>query len=365
MFPYRILRQTHLAKQFILLSLLCYGVTHAAEQQNPAQLIDEDKPQTLITLPEAYLYMGSEIGINHYQHGCESWSIDCDKNSTMASFFAGYQFNHHLAFEVAYIDLGKAEATYLEASKQNIYQGSMRGLNLSSVASIDFGADLALFAKAGVFNWHGENKGPFSTIKADDWSPSFGVGMTYQLSDSWQARLQYEYFHNLGDDNIGGTNAHVTSIGISYQFGRSRPEVITSTVINTVKNTVIKATPIELEEVTFPVLFDFDSSKLFFVDSLKIIVKRLTLYSQATVILRGYSDSQGSSEYNLALSKRRTESISQYLIEHGVKPQQIIAEYYGEQDPATDNITEQHKHLNRRVQVLLPQMTFQPQQEQQ
>lgn len=87
MFPYRILRQTHLAKQFILLSLLCYGVTHAAEQQNPAQLIDEDKPQTLITLPEAYLYMGSEIGINHYQHGCESWSIDCDKKQHNGKLF--------------------------------------------------------------------------------------------------------------------------------------------------------------------------------------------------------------------------------------------------------------------------------------
>lgn len=357
---YSALCQRNFINRFVILSLSCSGIAQATE----LHLNGKNNLQTPNSLPESYFYMGGEIGVNHYQHSCEAWSLDCDKNSTMGGLFVGYKLNNNFAFEAAYIDLGSAEATYLEVSKQNTYQGSMQGLNFSAVASINLHPDLALFAKAGGFNWRGENKGPFSTIKADDWSPSFGVGMAYQLSDSWQARLQYEYFHHLGNDDIGGTNAHATSLGISYQFGRSRPEVITSAVINSVTNTVIKATPIELEEVTFPVLFNFDSSELFFVDSLQIIINRLIQFPQATVILRGYSDSQGSSEYNLALSKRRTDSITQYLTEHGVKPQQIIAEHYGEQYPVTDKISEQHKHLNRRVQVLLPQTIIQPQQEQ-
>ncbi|GAA0780127.1 OmpA family protein [Shewanella aestuarii] len=357
MLYYRIVRNLNLTKQLTLLTFLCFGSAQAAEQSHH---LEHDKSQTLSTLPESYFYLGGEIGINYYQHGCESWSISCDKNSTMSGFFAGYQLNNNLALEAAYLDLGKAEATYLEASNKHIYQGSMTGINLSAVGSIDLTADLSLFAKAGLFNWYGENKGPFSTIKADDWSPSLGVGMSYQLSDSWQARLQYEYFHHLGDDNIGGSNAHTTSIGISYQFGRTRPVIITNTVTNTVTKIVMESAPIELEEVTFPVLFDFDSSKLISADSLQMIVNRLTKYPQATVLLRGYSDSQGSSDYNLALSKRRTDSITEYLVTQGVQQQQITVEYYGEQYPAVDNITEQHRHLNRRVQVLLPKTTIQP-----
>lgn len=364
MLYYRILRNLNFTKQFTLLTFLCFGSVQATEQAH-VNFLEQEQSQTLSTLPESYFYLGGKIGVNHYQHGCEPWNIACDKNSRMSGIFAGYQLNNNFALEAAYVDLGEAEATYLEGSNKHIYQGSMTGINLSALGSIDLPANFSLFAKAGLFNWHGENKGPFSTIKADDWSPSLGAGITYQVSDSWQARLQYEYFHHLGDDNIGGTNAHSTSIGISYQFGRTRPVIITNTVTNTVTKIVMESAPVELEEVTFSVLFDFDSSKLISTDSLQIIVNRLTKYPQATVLLQGYSDSQGTSNYNLALSKRRTDTITEHLIAQGVQQQQITVEYYGEQYPAVDNITEQHRHLNRRVQVLLPKTIVQPLQEQQ
>lgn len=366
MLPYRIFRQSNIAKKCILLALCIYSSAHAAEQLTPQAFNPANYPANVPgpnTLPTSYFYMGGELGINHYQHGCDSGSLDCDKNATMAGFFAGYQFNQYLALEAAYIDLGSANASYLEGGKNQAYEGTMQGINLSAVASMPVYEDFTVFAKAGVFNWYGENKGPFSTLKADDWAPSVGIGMTYQISDAWQARVQYQYFHHLGNDDIGGTNAHATSLGISYQFGRARPEIITQIVSNTVTNTVISAGPIELEPVTFPVLFDFDSSKLLFVDSLQIVVKRLTQYPQAKVILQGYSDSQGEREYNLALAAQRTDSIKRYLLERGVKSEQIITENYGEQYPADTAISEDQQYLNRRVQVVLPSMTLQPQEQ--
>lgn len=208
-------------------------------------------------LPSSYLYLGGQLGINHYQHACEAWSVDCDKNSFAAGLFVGYQFNKNFAFEAAYIDLGEAKATYAEGVNEQLYQGSMQGLNLTAVGSIYLLENLALFGKAGVFNWYGENKGPFSTTKADDWAPAAGAGVSYQLNDSWQARFEYQYFHHLGSNELGGSNAHLTSIGISYQFGRTRPTIVTKTIV--------KTAPIELEEVTFPFLFDFDKSELILV----------------------------------------------------------------------------------------------------
>ena len=338
------------------LGLLLSNAAVAAQVDTSSQGTDAKKLAVVGELPAAYFYIGGKLGINHYQHGCEAWSLDCDKNSVAAGLFAGYQFNETFAFEAAYIDLGAAKATYLDSVNEHIYKGTMKGLNLSAVGSIYLLEDLALFAKAGVFNWYGENKGPFSTSKADDWAPSAGAGVSYQLNDSWQARFEYQYFHHLGNDTIGGTNAHLTSIGISYQFGRTRPTIVTKTVM--------KPAPIKLEEVTFPLLFDFDRSELLLVDSLAVIVQRLTKYPQANVILRGYSDSKGSDAYNLALSQRRTDKIASYLIAKGVQEQQITSEYYGEKNPISDNLTEEHRHLNRHVQILLPSVFINTTQEQ-
>ncbi|KGJ97651.1 OmpA family protein [Colwellia psychrerythraea] len=338
----------------LMLSFNC--IAHAVEDQEAKQNIENTVQQIQAALPSSYFYFGGKLGINHYQHGCESWSLDCDKDSFAPGLFAGYQFNDNFAFEAAYIDLGEAKATYLDSASEHLYKGTMKGLNLSAIGSIYLIEDVTLFGKAGVFNWYGENKGPYSTSKADDWAPSAGAGLSYQLNDSWQARFEYQYFHHLGNDTIGGTNAHFTSIGISYQLGRTRPTIVTKTVM--------KPAPIKLEEVTFPLLFDFDSSDLLLVDSLAVIVSRLTKYPQASVILRGYSDSKGSEKYNLALSQRRTDKIASYLIDKGVQEQQITSEYYGEKNPISDNLTEEHRHLNRHVQILLPSVFINTTQEQ-
>ncbi|KGJ97653.1 OmpA family protein [Colwellia psychrerythraea] len=331
-------------------------ITHAVEDQEAKPNIENTDQQTQAALPSSYFYLGGKLGINHYQHGCESWSLDCDKNSFAAGVFTGFQFNENFALEAAYIDLGDAKASYLENGNAYQHTGSMKGLELSALGSMYLTEKVTAFAKAGVFNWHGENKGPFNKTTADDWSTTVGAGITYQLNDAWQARFEYQYFNNLGNDTIGGTNAHLTSIGISYQFGRTRPSIVTKTVV--------KFSPVELEEVTFPLLFDFDKSNLLLTDSLNVIINRLTKYRQAQVILRGYSDTKGNSDYNLALSKRRVDSIANYLIAAGVNETQIISEYFGEQYPVSDNTTEEHRHLNRNVKILLPKTFVNAPQEQ-
>ncbi|PKH54904.1 OmpA family protein [Shewanella sp. Choline-02u-19] len=358
---------------FVSVALFVSSFAAASEDRSVHSSV-ENNPSLKTELSPAYFYLGAELGVNYYQHGCESWSLDCDRNSNAAGFFAGYQINNHFAFEAAYLDLGEANATYLEGGIAQKYQGTMQGLNLSVLGSIELNEDLSIFAKVGAFNWHGENSGPFSTVSENDWAPSLGAGMSYQLTDSWQARFEYQYFHQLGNDILGGTNAHVTAIGISYQFGRTRAapmteSPVTEISINETKVTaaVVATPPIVLEQITFPYLFDFDSSELHSSEPLQVIVERLTRYSQAQVILRGYSDSRGSSAYNLALSKRRTTSVYQYLIAQGVNDKQIVSEYFGDQNPVTDNLTEEHRHLNRHVQILLPQLTLpevMPQQEQ-
>jgi outer membrane protein OmpA-like peptidoglycan-associated protein len=56
-----------------------------------------------------------------------------------------------------------------------------------------------------------------------------------------------------------------------------------------------------------------------------------------TVILEGYADAIGTKAYNLALSRRRAETVARELIGQGVLRDRITIEAYGESRPVAPN----------------------------
>lgn len=72
----------------------------------------------------------------------------------------------------------------------------------------------------------------------------------------------------------------------------------------------------------------------------------------------GYTDSIGSEEYNLQLSKRRAEAVEQWLAANGGGMPPMEVEGRGESDPVAPNTINGHdnpegRQKNRRVEVLL------------
>lgn len=73
------------------------------------------------------------------------------------------------------------------------------------------------------------------------------------------------------------------------------------------------------------------------------------------VILVGHTDSQGSVEANLALSRARADAIRRALIDlYGVSPDRIAAHGVGSLVPIASNDTDEGRSVNRRVEVVLP-----------
>ena len=69
----------------------------------------------------------------------------------------------------------------------------------------------------------------------------------------------------------------------------------------------------------------------------------------------GYTDSRGSSQYNLILSRRRAEAAKNYLVEKGISADRLSVKWYGEThlvNRCADgvNCTEADHQLNRRVE---------------
>ncbi|MCJ8318707.1 MAG: OmpA family protein [Colwellia sp.] len=310
-------------------------------------------------------YLGAKLGVNRYQHACEAWRIDCDSEDIAGGFLAGYQFNDIFAFEVAYLNLGEASATYLETGLIEQYIGKMQGVELSAVALMPITDDFSAFLKAGTLFWDGENNSDLATIKADGWAPTAGLGLSYQLSDAWQARVEYQYFHELGNDNLGSSNNHLTTLGIVYRFGATKkavkqkkkaPAPIEQTAVT--KPQPIVLPPVVLPKQSFNLLFAFDDSKLLLPKRLTPVVSQLKQYRQSKVLLKGYTDSKGSKSYNFELSKRRVDSVSHYLVTQGVNPEQISSNYFGAQSPFIDNLTPENRSKNRRVLLVVPPVTL-------
>jgi len=65
----------------------------------------------------------------------------------------------------------------------------------------------------------------------------------------------------------------------------------------------------------------------------------------------GYTDSDGTAEYNQALSVRRAESVRDYMVSEGVDPSIIDVSGEGESNPVASNATKEGRAQNRRVEI--------------
>nr|WP_296750471.1 OmpA family protein [Thioalkalivibrio sp.] len=102
-------------------------------------------------------------------------------------------------------------------------------------------------------------------------------------------------------------------------------------------------------------LFDFDSATLRPQgrETLRELASTLTSadVTYTSVLVEGHTCSIGPAAYNQGLSERRAQSVVDYLVGQGVRPDAVRMVGYGEERPTADNATREGRELNRRVEV--------------
>ncbi len=71
------------------------------------------------------------------------------------------------------------------------------------------------------------------------------------------------------------------------------------------------------------------------------------------VEVQGHTDNTGTPEHNQDLSERRAGSVRNWLVQHGVSPDRLVAKGYGQSKPLVPNVTTANKAKNRRVQFII------------
>ncbi|WP_166960249.1 OmpA family protein [Yeosuana marina] len=76
-------------------------------------------------------------------------------------------------------------------------------------------------------------------------------------------------------------------------------------------------------------------------------------YPDTNILVVGHTDSQGSEDYNMTLSKNRAYAVTNYLSQNGISSGRLTTNWFGETQPLYDNNTAEGRAKNRRVNIAI------------
>lgn len=118
-----------------------------------------------------------------------------------------------------------------------------------------------------------------------------------------------------------------------------------------------------IERIGEGIKITFDSGLLFDVaksdlraqakTNIESLARILNKYPDTNILVEGDTDNTGTEEYNLGLSERRAQSVSNYLMGLGVPSSRISMVGLGESNPIASNDSDSGRQMNRRVEVAI------------
>ena len=83
------------------------------------------------------------------------------------------------------------------------------------------------------------------------------------------------------------------------------------------------------------------------------VANALMATKERHIVVEGFTDSRGSDAHNQDLSKRRAESVRQYIVSRGYNGDLVTSEGMGKASPVADNASAEGRANNRRVEIVV------------
>jgi outer membrane protein OmpA-like peptidoglycan-associated protein len=88
-------------------------------------------------------------------------------------------------------------------------------------------------------------------------------------------------------------------------------------------------------------------------DDLRSAAEVFAKYPDTNILIEGHTDDTGTDAYNMDLSRRRAESVADFLESQGLGTGRLKTEAFGEAQPKYPNDTEENRSQNRRVELAI------------
>ncbi len=132
----------------------------------------------------------------------------------------------------------------------------------------------------------------------------------------------------------------------NFSFGKSKEPLLLNIPLDKIK---ISDKPFVLENIFFDVnKYNLKSESRVELDKLYQLMRD---NSTLKIEIGGHTDSDGDDDKNLELSKKRAQSVMNYLLMKGIPIPRLTYKGYGETMPRAENDTPENKALNRRTEV--------------
>ena len=211
-------------------------------------------------------------------------------------------------------------------------------------------------------NFNNLKAGSTTIIDDSDTVPAIQAmaGLRYKINDMWGVGLEYRFlngFHpNLKDatgNRLSTTDYrnHSILLSVTYTFGVAPPPAPATPAAAPAPAPM--AAPAPAAKQVFIVFFDFDKSTLTPAGK-QVVDAAATAYKSDQSVhidLTGYTDLSGTQKYNLALSKRRAETVTSYLTGQGVPASAVNVAWRGKENPRVPTPDGVREPQNRRVEI--------------
>ncbi len=180
------------------------------------------------------------------------------------------------------------------------------------------------------------------------------VVLTWRTADATSVSID-----GIGDVPTSGVKTVTPSASTSYHLvarGEGGSADATATVtVNAPPAVVVPTTTVSIEDEfktgVQDAFFDYDTYDIRS-DAQAVLVRDasfLVAHPDVKIVIGGYCDERGSSEYNLALGQNRADAAKNALVAAGVAPNRIRVVSYGKEKPFCSEATEECWQQNRRA----------------
>ena len=180
------------------------------------------------------------------------------------------------------------------------------------------------------------------------------VVLTWRTADATSVSID-----GIGDVPTSGVKTVSPTASISYHLvargDGGSADATARVTVNEPPAVVVPSTTTNIEEEfksgVQDAFFDYDTYDIR-ADAQAVLVRDasfLVAHPEVKVVIGGYCDERGSSEYNLALGQNRADAAKNALVAAGVAPARLRVVSYGKEKPFCSESTEECWQQNRRA----------------
>ncbi|MGV3589515.1 MAG: OmpA family protein [Adhaeribacter sp.] len=207
--------------------------------------------------------------------------------------------------------------------------------------------------------WKSREESTFAQGRVFDAKTKKPLGATVQLYDVSADKLVQQ----VKSDAVSGDYTTVLTEGKQYALYVSAPKYLLKSLsfdyltkkdfnpvtLDVYLEPITSGAAIVLNNLFFPTgKYNLESKSK---TELNKLIQFLSLNKQVKIEISGHTDNVGEQAANVTLSKKRAQSVLEYLNQHGISRDRIVAAGYGESKPVAKNDSEENRQLNRRIEL--------------